>query len=350
MVWLMANGSEYRKPGYKYTSKSLLFMEPPTLIIPSKFFPLPTASLGDFDIGNSLGRGLHGFVFKVRARKDMAGFRKGDLAAMKYAACKSGGEPPSKSGDEPSRNAGDPGDDPSRSAGDPGDEQDDRVCVRLWNEARMLASIPEHPGVLRAHCYWEDCGDGCHRNYMVVDLWAEDLAERLRRASPPRPTCTLDVRLGVRPIVRQVAEALAHLHAHGWVHGDIKLENVLVDKRGRRVALADFGCAHPVGAALDDVGTDPYIPPENLGEGGTCAPSADVWALGVMWAELEVGKRWEGPDGDLGDQKQVDASLTEFYASSWRGKRLRPSSRLLRLLRVGPADRPSAARVAAWFA
>ena len=64
--------------------------------------------------------------------------------------------------------------------------------------------------------------------------------------------------------VRRVAEALAHLHAVGYVHRDVKLENLLLAVPGdlRTLKLADFGFA--VASASKTAGNDapPRLPRE----------------------------------------------------------------------------------------
>ncbi|WP_282701347.1 serine/threonine-protein kinase [Streptomyces sp. CC219B] len=93
-------------------------------------------------------------------------------------------------------------------------------------------------------------------------------------------------------ILTEVCEGLAHLHGLGWVHGDLKPDNVLLMKDGS-VRLSDFGLAaeldgtHGTHAWIPPLGTPDYLPPERwkapLGERGVQArQSGDIWALGIM--------------------------------------------------------------------
>ncbi|MFF4161511.1 serine/threonine-protein kinase [Streptomyces sp. NPDC001678] len=93
-------------------------------------------------------------------------------------------------------------------------------------------------------------------------------------------------------IVAEICEGLAHLHATGWVHGDLKPENVLLMADGS-VRLSDFGLATELTGDqgthgyAPPMGTFDYLPPERwkapLGEHGVrVRPSADIWALGVI--------------------------------------------------------------------
>ncbi|KAJ6588967.1 kinase-like domain-containing protein, partial [Mycena capillaripes] len=65
-------------------------------------------------------------------------------------------------------------------------------------------------------------------------------------------------------LVRGVASGLQYLHAHDIVHGDLKVQNVLVDKRGTAL-ICDFGISKIIngqGYTTASVGTAPYMAPE----------------------------------------------------------------------------------------
>ncbi|MGK5545149.1 serine/threonine-protein kinase [Streptomyces sp. URMC 127] len=97
-------------------------------------------------------------------------------------------------------------------------------------------------------------------------------------------------------LLTEICEGLAHLHRSGWVHGDLKPDNVLLMPDGS-ARLSDFGLAteltgtrgtHGYGPPM---GTFDYLPPERwkapLGEHGVqVRPSADVWALGIVIHEV----------------------------------------------------------------
>lgn len=88
----------------------------------------------------------------------------------------------------------------------------------------------------------------------------------------------------------EVAEALAVLHARGYVHRDVKPGNLLFDKKTGRLKLNDFGCAATVSARLVGYGfcgTLAYAAPEQATNPG---PKSDVYALGVMLYELLIGE------------------------------------------------------------
>jgi hypothetical protein len=149
----------------------------------------------------------------------------------------------------------------------------------------------------------------------------------------------------------QVCDGLAHAHAAGILHRDVKPSNVLlVDGEGVHARILDFGLAQMAEAetlteAGDVPGTLAYISPERLA-GKEARPAADVWAVGVMLWEALAGRHpfWRG-------------SMLETARAIESGARplgeLRPDlpKRLLRIvdatLSTNAARRPSARELAA---
>jgi eukaryotic-like serine/threonine-protein kinase len=91
---------------------------------------------------------------------------------------------------------------------------------------------------------------------------------------------------------------LAHLEAAGWMHGDVKPDNILFSATSRDWKLGDFGMARPVGKDLGDMpGTPLFMAPEHqLRRAGywcgyRTGGKADVWALGMSILCIFVGSR-----------------------------------------------------------
>jgi serine/threonine-protein kinase len=107
-----------------------------------------------------------------------------------------------------------------------------------------------------------------------------DLARRLK--TPIDPATAVHITL-------QIASALAHAHAYGVVHRDVKPSNILIDTAGNAF-LADFGLAL-LPEAIDDehrVGTPAFMSPEQA-RGELAAPAADQYSLGRTLCEMLVG-------------------------------------------------------------
>lgn len=101
-------------------------------------------------------------------------------------------------------------------------------------------------------------------------------------------------------VVKEVAGALAHAHAKGVVHCDVKPENVLFDEQGAAL-LTDFGTAawrverEGAGERLA-AGSRPYASPEAIA-GDAQTPQSDFYSLGATFYEMLTGRM---PFGDAG--------------------------------------------------
>lgn len=89
--------------------------------------------------------------------------------------------------------------------------------------------------------------------------------------------------------LRQISRAVKYLHEMNIAHRDIKLENILLDKKGV-AKLADFGWCREMceGGRSTVCGTLDYLSPEML-DGGRHDSKTDVWSLGVAVVEMLVG-------------------------------------------------------------
>ena len=190
---------------------------------------------------------------------------------------------------------------------------DRKFAVKQYNKAR-LSSMPRKVG-LRAlnelECL-QDCGHhpfliGCYGSFQTHSSLFIVL-----EVAPGGDLFTLDFRYGLpetstRFYVSSVVLALRHMHTHGWLYRDIKLENVLIDGRGY-AKLCDFGFAKKAAnlRTFTQCGTDEYAAPELvLGEGR--GVSADWWALGILVHELFTGK-----PPFQGTPDEVHASIVQF--------------------------------------
>jgi len=89
-------------------------------------------------------------------------------------------------------------------------------------------------------------------------------------------------------VIVQLCRALAFLHTHAIVHGDLKPQNIVIAQRQPlHLKLVDFGLATTEGETTGTVpsGTIPYIAPEQL-RGVRPTPASDLYALGVIVFQL----------------------------------------------------------------
>jgi serine/threonine protein kinase len=160
---------------------------------------------------------------------------------------------------------------------------DDAFRKRFIREARLAARL-SHPNVVSVYDAGEEA-DG--RPYIVMEhVEGETLADLLRE----RGRLPADEAVG---LALQTCQGLAHAHAAGLVHRDVKPQNLLLRKDGT-LKIADFGIARAAeSTALTQVGTilgtAAYLSPEQaLGEEVTSA--ADVYSLGAVLYELLTGR------------------------------------------------------------
>src|SRR5207244_773121 len=94
-------------------------------------------------------------------------------------------------------------------------------------------------------------------------------------------------------VMWQVGDAVRFIHSRQILHGDIKTENIFLVRtpaQRRLVKLLDFGLARADLGRDDGLdGTPEYLAPERI-DGAAASPQSDVYALGIVFWELLVGK------------------------------------------------------------
>ncbi|GAA4676582.1 serine/threonine-protein kinase [Pseudonocardia yuanmonensis] len=152
---------------------------------------------------------------------------------------------------------------------------------------RGLDEVPRHPALVEVLDSGVDGEGGEARGYVVMQLVdGGSLADLVELGPVPAER--------VITIGTVIAGALAHLHALGVVHRDVKPANVLLDRTGRAF-LADLGVARLLDATRVTtmglaVGTPAYMAPEQV-QGREVGPPADVYALGLVLLEGLTGRR-----------------------------------------------------------
>ena len=158
----------------------------------------------------------------------------------------------------------------------------DEMRAQFAVEQQLALALPRHPNVVHAL----DVGAVDGRPYVALELLAG--ADLRAIVAPPAGAPALP-RARVLAIARAACAGVAHLHAHGWVHGDVCPGNLVVDA-GDRAVLIDLGVARRAGVAGAVRGTHAYMAPEQV-RGEAWTPATDVFALGVVLWELAAGRR-----------------------------------------------------------
>ncbi|XP_071448538.1 phosphorylase b kinase gamma catalytic chain, skeletal muscle/heart isoform isoform X2 [Hetaerina americana] len=169
---------------------------------------------------------------------------------------------------------------------DPNDAEGKSMLAATLEEIKILRMVAGHPYIIELH----DVFESSTFIFLVFELCKNgELFDYLTTV------VTLSEKK-TRYIMRQVFEALLHVHSMGIVHRDLKPENILLDDN-LNVKLTDFGFARIVksGEKLFEIcGTPGYLAPELLRaamyddtEGYDLA--VDLWACGVVMYTLLVG-------------------------------------------------------------
>ena len=161
--------------------------------------------------------------------------------------------------------------------------QSEEDLTSTLSEARTVARL-KHPTIVPVYYLGRESDGTCYIVMEYVD--GQSLAERLK-AGPLEPRQAADW-------MAQIADAIGYVHRRGFVHRDIKPQNILLDKEGRP-HVADFGLALHASAqrhmAGDRSGTLRYMAPEQVrGEAQWLDGRADVWALGAIFYKMLTGE------------------------------------------------------------
>lgn len=89
-------------------------------------------------------------------------------------------------------------------------------------------------------------------------------------------------------ITRQLMEALAYMHSKQIIHRDLKPANIMITHVGKNAKIIDFGLSDSDAFHILKLpaGTSGYIAPEQLLPGATSNPSADIYSLGKVLADM----------------------------------------------------------------
>jgi serine/threonine protein kinase len=192
-----------------------------------------------------------------------------------------------------------------------------QAYLRFRQEIEKLQLVGNHPSIVRCHAH--GCAVFKNREYpwYAMEFAAGgDLAGQIAEfgSQPVLPWHAPDRNREIIRIFRDLAAAVAYLHDKGIVHRDLKPSNVLLLEDGT-VKLSDFGLVKgdlsitTTGALL---GTQRYMAPEQS-RGLPVDKSTDVYALGVILAELATGQRPEPDSGvDQGTTLRRSAGVQQL--------------------------------------
>ncbi|WP_460581701.1 protein kinase domain-containing protein [Hymenobacter luteus] len=205
---------------------------------------------------------------------------------------------------------------------------------QFQQEFELMGSLPPHPNVCALHSYHPEPYPHAVLEYLRGCTVSQGLTQNLfREADKPQ-------------LVAQMLRGLAHVHAHGIIHGDIHPRNFMVD--GERVCLIDFGFAHRRGVTeehqvINRGGAACYLPPERVNQHHykfskrAADFRSEVYQVGLVIYKLCYGQvPFEG-----GTWLELAASITSHNFGQRLSAAVPHERVLLRALHQNPAERYS---------
>lgn len=177
--------------------------------------------------------------------------------------------------------------------------------VDLTRESiRILASI-EHPNIVK---YYETIEDNNNFYVITENCPGINLYEWIVSSKEVNNQ-------KVMKIMPQIINAILYLHERRISHGDIKLENIIVNPKNLHIKLIDFGFARSVriGEKIqNEYVTLSYCAPEIFLNKQYCPFEADIWALGVVFYCLKTKNFpfWEEGDDE---EKEIEKIVNGTY-------------------------------------
>lgn len=185
----------------------------------------------------------------------------------------------------------------------------DKAMRRFLREIEVAAAL-KHPHIV------EFLDRGTHKGvvFLVTEFVKGADAAKLADANGGRLPRSQAV-----TIISQVLDALAHAHSHGFIHRDIKDQNILVSNSSSepKAKLTDFGLAKSfaqsgmsgVTMAGEAAGTIAYMAPEQLRNFRDVKPQSDIYGLGMTAYSLLSGEMAL----DLGGKTSVAETVKAIF-------------------------------------
>lgn len=164
----------------------------------------------------------------------------------------------------------------------PGLAEDETALRDLAREVEALESLA-HPTLVR--CFGAVL-EGPHPHVLIEHLEGPSLRRLIRRdgAIPLQQ---------LLPLAANVAGALQYMANRGYVHLDVKPDNIVMGLPPRLIDLSIARTLERAARTTGPLGTDPYMAPEQCGEGGFApiGPATDAWGLGATLFHAIAGEK-----------------------------------------------------------
>ncbi len=221
----------------------------------------------------------------------------------------------------------------------PSYSSDKRITKRFVKEARTAAQL-QHSNIISIY----DVGKHKNQYYIAMEYLKESLKNRMKKGVLKNdPEASLN-------IVKSIAEALLYAHRKGFIHRDIKPDNVMFRDDGTLILL-DFGIVKAIRSESNltrtgmSVGTPKYMSPEQM-RAKKVDERSDIYSLGIVLFEILTGtppfkdddlitlaiKHAEGPVPQLPRKYEYIQPLLNKMIAKKPSERVRDCEGLIRLI------------------
>jgi serine/threonine protein kinase len=171
--------------------------------------------------------------------------------------------------------------------------QDEETLRKFQAEARLTAQLIEQ-GVANIRQVYEVSQTDDGYTFVALEYVDNSLRSVMRKAKKRRRRMNPEASA---KLLIPIAQALDTIHSLGWVHLDIKPQNILLSRDGRTM-LADFGIAQRRGARTHAC-TPTYASPEQAAGDQPVGPWSDIYSLAVVLYEMVAGHAPVRGDHDI---------------------------------------------------
>ena len=216
--------------------------------------------------------------------------------------------------------------------------EDEHALRGLRREWEALGAL-SHPVLLRA---FDAHLEGAYPHVLVEHLEGPTLRRLIKNGGPLPLEQVLPLGLHVASVIHYMAE-------EGWVHLDLKPDNLVMGIPPRVIDLSLARTIERAKRLSDYVGTNAYMPPEQCNPRGDVGPPSDVWGIGATLYHAVAGKvPFRRPR-----TREADAPLEDRFPQLEDDPRPWPrpvpaalSDAILACLEKDPARRPTARELA----
>lgn len=216
---------------------------------------------------------------------------------------------------------------------------DKRVTKRFVKEARTAAQL-QHSNIISIY----DVGKQGNKYYIAMEYLKESLKDKIRKN-----TFKNDIE-NILKVTRTIADALHYAHRKGFIHRDIKPDNIMFRDDGTLVLL-DFGIVKALRSESNltrtgmSVGTPKYMSPEQM-RAKKVDERSDIYSLGIVLYEMLTGttpyrdddlitlamKHAQGPIPELPKKYDYIQPLLNKMIAKKPSERVRDCEGLIRLI------------------